>query len=112
MFRARRAHHKGRQIVLIQPLVAVGGRVECRLGVNSQTAQDTDINTEWQLPEVVLIQFVSPHDEHEVLETCTELKKKKKYIERICVSRWSFTKNHYMMHGQQNVKFCCVSSVR
>ena len=22
----------------------------------------------------------------------------------ICASRWSFTKNHYMMHGQQNVK--------
>ena len=23
----------------------------------------------------------------------------------MCASRWSFTKNHYMMHGQQNVKF-------
>jgi hypothetical protein len=22
----------------------------------------------------------------------------------MCVSRWSFTKNHYMIHGQQNVK--------
>jgi len=22
----------------------------------------------------------------------------------ICVSRWSFTKNHYMMQGPQNVK--------
>ena len=22
-----------------------------------------------------------------------------------CASRWSFTKNHYMMHGQQNIKF-------
>ena len=22
----------------------------------------------------------------------------------MCPSRWSFTKNHYMMHGQQNVK--------
>jgi len=28
----------------------------------------------WQLPEVVLTQFVSPHDEHDVLETCRELK--------------------------------------
>ena len=26
----------------------------------------------------------------------------------ICVSRWSFTKNHYMMHGQQNVKKCWI----
>jgi len=22
------------------------------------------------------------------------------------VPRWSFTKNHHMMHGQQNVKLC------
>jgi len=27
-----------------------------------------------QLPDVVLTQFVSPDDEHDVLETCTELK--------------------------------------
>ena len=27
-----------------------------------------------QLPEAVLTQFVSPDDEHDVLETCTELK--------------------------------------
>jgi hypothetical protein len=32
----------------------------------------TDI--EWQLPEVVLTQFVSPDDEHNVLETRRELK--------------------------------------
>jgi len=27
-------------------------------------------------------------------------------------ARWSFTKNHYMMHGQQNVKFYirCISN--
>jgi hypothetical protein len=54
-----------------------------------------------QLPEVVLTQFVSPDDEQDVLETC---RVKNKYIERNCASRWSFTKNHYMMHGQQNVK--------
>ena len=30
--------------------------------------------TEWQLPEVVLTQFVSPDDEHDVLETRRELK--------------------------------------
>ena len=29
MFRAHRAHHQERQIVSIQPLVAVGGRVVC-----------------------------------------------------------------------------------
>ena len=35
---------------------------------------DTATDTEWQLPEVVLTQFVSPDDEHDVLETCRELK--------------------------------------
>jgi len=36
-------------------------------------AHDTATNTEWQLPEDVLIQFVSPDDEHDMLETCREL---------------------------------------
>ena len=63
MFRAPRAHYQERQIVSIQLLVTV----------YSQPGHDTAINTEWQLPEVVLIQFVSPDDEHEVLETCREL---------------------------------------
>ena len=31
------------------------------------------INIEWLLPEAVLTQFVSPDDEHDVLETCREL---------------------------------------
>ena len=60
MFRAHRAHHQERH-VSIQPLVAVGG-------------PDTAIDSERQLPEVVLTQFVSPDDEHDVLETCRELK--------------------------------------
>jgi len=43
------------------------------LGVNSQRAHDTANNMEWQLPEAVLIQFFSPDDEHDMLETCREL---------------------------------------
>jgi len=35
MFRAHRAHHQDRQIVSIQPLVAVGGHVVCRSEVSS-----------------------------------------------------------------------------
>jgi len=46
-----------------------------------------------QLPEIVLTQFVSLDDEHDVLETCRELKIINKYIEKNCASRWSFTKN-------------------
>jgi hypothetical protein len=37
--------------------------------------------TERQLPEAVLTQFVSPDDEHDVLETY-RVKNKNKYIER------------------------------
>jgi len=33
-FRAHRAHHQERQIVSVQPLVAVGARVVCRSEVN------------------------------------------------------------------------------
>ena len=57
-----------------------------------------------QLPEVVLTHFFSPDDdEHDVLETC-RVKNINKYIEKNCASRWSFTKNHYMMHRHQNIK--------
>jgi len=40
MFRAHRAHHQERQIVSIQPLVAVGGRVVCR-----SEAKASDLHT-------------------------------------------------------------------
>jgi hypothetical protein len=36
-------------------------------------------------------------------------KNKNKYMENNCASRWSFTKNHYMMHSQQNVKLLALS---
>ena len=39
----------------------------------AQPAHDTATNRKWHLPEVVLIKFVSPDDEHDVLETCREL---------------------------------------
>ena len=42
--------------------------------VHVRPAHDTATDTLWQLPEVVLTQFVSPDDEHNVLETCRELK--------------------------------------
>ena len=74
MFRAHRAHHQERQVVSIQPLIAVDGRVVCKSEVNFRPAHDTATNTEWQLPEVVSTQFSSPDDEHDVVETCRELK--------------------------------------
>jgi len=41
MFRAHRAHHQERQIVSIQPLVDVGGRVVCKSEVDFRPAHDT-----------------------------------------------------------------------
>ena len=63
MFRACHAHHQEKQIVSIQLLVIVTPCWwPCRVLVGSK-----------QLPEAVLIQFVSPDDEHDMLETCREL---------------------------------------
>jgi hypothetical protein len=66
MFRAPHFHHQERQIVSTQLLVTV---TLCWW----PSANETATNTEGQLPEVVLIQFVSPDDDHEVLETSREL---------------------------------------
>jgi hypothetical protein len=74
MFRTHRAHHQERQFVSIQPLVAVTVcRWPCRVQVGSSLPTCTR-HGHRQLPEVVLTQFVSPDDEHDVLETCRELK--------------------------------------
>jgi len=42
MFRAHRAHHQERQIVSIQPLVPVGGRVMCKSGPEHDTATNIE----------------------------------------------------------------------
>ena len=83
MFQAHCAHHQETQIVPIQPLVAVGGRVVCRSEVHFWPAHDMATDTEWQLPEVVFTQFFSPDDEHDVLETCRELKPKLNTYKRV-----------------------------
>ena len=41
-----------------------------------------------------------------MLETCRELQINT--LKRICASSWTVTKNHCMMHGQQNVKLYSV----
>jgi hypothetical protein len=57
VFRPHRAYHQERQIVSVQPLVAI---TLCRWPGRVQVGSEA--------------------------------------------SRWSFTKNHYTMHGQQNIK--------
>jgi len=82
MFRAHRAHHQEIQIVSLQPLVAVTlCRWPCRVQVGSELPTCTR-HCHRQLPEVVLTQFVSPDDEHDVLETC-RFKNINKYLEEI-----------------------------
>ena len=77
MFRAHRAHHQERQIVSIQPLVTI---ILCwwpscvQVGRRLPPAHISATNIELLLPEAVLIQFVSPDDEHDVLETYREKK--------------------------------------
>jgi hypothetical protein len=74
MFRAHRASHQKRQIVSIPPLVTVTlCRWPCRVQVESSLPTCTR-HGHRELPEVVLTQFVSPDDEHDVLETRIELK--------------------------------------
>ena len=45
-FRAHRAHHQERQIVSIQPVVAVGGHFVCRSKVNFRPRHDKATDTE------------------------------------------------------------------
>ena len=73
MFRAHRAHHQERQIVSIQPLVVV---TLCRWPCREVKFPTCTRHGHRQLSEAVLTQFVSPDDEHDVLETCRELKMK------------------------------------
>jgi len=74
MFRAHRAYHQERKIVSIQPLVAVTlFRWPYRLQVGSSHST-CKRHGHRQLPEVVLTQFVSPDDEHDVFEKCRELR--------------------------------------
>ena len=71
--------------------------------MNFRPAHDTATDTEWQLPEVVLTQFVSPDVEQDVLETCS-YKNKNEYIVKNCASRWSFTKN--LNYKQLRLNIC------
>jgi hypothetical protein len=77
MFWAHSTHYQERHIVSIQPLVRIilfcwPNCVHVGSRLNFQPANNSATNIERLLPEVVLIQFVSPDNEHYVLETCRE----------------------------------------
>jgi hypothetical protein len=53
-----------------------------------------------QLPEAVLIQFVSPDDEHDVLETC--IINRNKYIEKnLCITLFVYQES---LHDARSTK--------
>ena len=76
MFRARRAHHQERQNYIN---TASGNShsmlvAEMCAGWKKTLLTCTHLGHQYRLlPEAVLIQFVSPDYEHDVLETCREL---------------------------------------
>ena len=75
-FRAHLAHHQERQILSIQQLVNSHSMLVAEMCAGWKKFQPAHIsatNIELLLLEAVLIQFVSPDDEHDVLETCREL---------------------------------------
>ena len=83
MFRAHRAHHQERQIVSVQPLVAVT-LVSVTVSCASRKWNEftSDLHTTRPPTQSDSYQslywhnIVSPDDEHAVLETCRELKNK------------------------------------
>jgi hypothetical protein len=76
MFRAHRAHHQERQIVSI-PLVTV---TLCQCPYRVQVGSEI-----FRAPGARKIR----------------VKNKNKYVVKNCAPRWSFTRNHYMMHGNK-----------
>jgi len=79
MFPAHRAHHQERQIVSIQPLVAVAVTLcqwLCRVQVGSElpTCKRYGHRHRVTYTRVCIVTIDSPDDEHDVLETCRELK--------------------------------------
>ena len=74
MFRAHRAHHQERQIVSIQPLVAVTlCRWLCSVQVRSELPTSTRHGVTAARGCIDTI-FSPDDDERDVLETCRELK--------------------------------------
>ena len=72
-------NHQERQIVSIQPLVAVTlCQWSCRVQVGS-SLPTCNRHGHRQQPEVVLTQSVSTDDEHDVLETCKVKVKQSRY---------------------------------
>jgi hypothetical protein len=101
VFRAHSAHHQERQIVSIQSLVSVTPcRWPCRVRIRKDlhtsrppTATRSCTNTiclSWWWARCARNMYRVTH--------------KNKHIEKNCASRWSFIKNHYTTHGQQNIK--------
>ena len=93
-------HHQEGEIVSIQPLVAVTlCRWPCRVHDLHTTRPPTQSDSYQRLywHNLSLLMMSTICSKHRVRNI-------NKFLEKNCASRWSFTKNHYMMRGQQNIK--------
>jgi len=111
MFRATPCSSSGESTVSIQHLVYV---TLCRwpFSVHVGPAHETVTDTEWHIPEAVLMQLILLMMSTGLLEICRELKQI--YIEKNCASSWLFTKNRNEMQGRQSIKFyrpCLLSTL-
>jgi hypothetical protein len=102
MFRVHHVHHQERQIVSTQLLVTVtlftvGGHVVCRSEVHCHRHRLTVIRS---CVDTVCLSWWWARCARNMWRD----KNKNKYMIKNCASRCSFTKNHNMTHGQQNVK--------
>ena len=83
-----------------------------RKGTLFRPAHESVTDTEWHIPEAVLMQLILLMMSTGLLEICRELKQI--YIEKNCASSWLFTKNRNEMQGRQSIKFyrpCLLSTL-
>jgi hypothetical protein len=79
----------------------------CRLEEDFfQPAHISATNIELLLPEAVLIQFVSPDDEHDVLETCIVININKYMKKNLCITLVIYQKS---LHDARSTK--CKSQI-
>jgi len=80
-------------------VICVSGHVECRSAW--PPTQITHLSSEWQLPGVVLTQSLSLDDEHNVLDTCRELKMKI-HRKELCITLVIYQGS---LHDAQSTKY-------
>ena len=85
-----------------------GMRLTCALWFFVNDQRDAQFFTLYLFLFLTLYMFRAHRAHHQERYCVNTTSGKNKYIVKNCASRWSFTKNHNTMHGQQNVKLYIV----